>query len=196
MADRMTAEQRRRCMSSIHSKDTVPELTLRKALFRDGFRYRVGVKSLPGTPDIVLAQYRTAVFVNGCFWHGHKGCKSYSIPSSNREYWEEKIRRNRERDLRVAAMLESIGWNVLTVWECELKRDRLDETVRCVEDKLRANRSAWRVYMARRKADRRYALAESRRIRDARAAAEREIQAELDIPDGIMRLSHALEPEE
>lgn len=190
MADRMTVEQRHHCMSSIHSKDTAPELALRKALFRDGFRYRVNVKSLPGTPDIALAQYQTVVFVNGCFWHGHKGCKSYSIPTSNREFWVEKIRRNRERDLRVSAMLESMGWNVLTVWECELKKGRLDKTVRCVEDRLRANRSAWMVYMARRRADRRYALAESRRIMDARAAAERAIQAELDIPDSILRLSH------
>ncbi len=102
-------------MSHIHSRDTRPELAARRELWRRGFRYRVNVRNLPGTPDIVLPKYRTAIFVNGCFWHGHKGCHSYTVPKTNTGFWQDKVARNRARDLTNAQRLESIGWSVMTV---------------------------------------------------------------------------------
>ena len=98
MTDSFTKSQRSEFMSHIRSKDTGPEILVRKALHRLGYRYRLNVKSLPGTPDIVLPKYRTAIFVNGCFWHGHTGCRYYTVPKSNTDYWKEKVRRNIERD--------------------------------------------------------------------------------------------------
>ena len=94
MSDKMTPEQRHRCMSHVRSKDTKPEMTVRRYLFVRGFRYRIHVKNLPGKPDIVLRKYRAVIFVNGCFWHGHEGCGSYSFPKSNVEFWLSKIERN------------------------------------------------------------------------------------------------------
>lgn len=101
MADSLTSEERHRNMSQIRSKDTSPEIKVRRALFYSGFRYRINVKTLPGTPDLVLPKYRTCIFVNGCFWHGHKGCRQYTVPKTNREYWIDKVRRNKERDALV-----------------------------------------------------------------------------------------------
>lgn len=120
MSDKMTPEQRHRCMSRVRSKDTKPELLVRKYLFSHGFRYRVCVKELPGKPDIVLSKYRTVIFVNGCFWHGH-GCGFYSFPKTNVGFWEDKIRRNRERDRKEEAALRRMGWHVIRIWECQLK---------------------------------------------------------------------------
>lgn len=97
--DKMTPEQRHHCMSSIRSKNTKPEMVVRRYLFSRGFRFRVNVKRLPGTPDIVLRKYRTVIFVNGCFWHGHEGCKYFVLPKSNVEFWKDKIERNRRRDV-------------------------------------------------------------------------------------------------
>ena len=99
MPDPLTLQQRHLCMSHIRSKDTSPELKVRRELWRRGYRYRVNVRSLPGTPDIVLGRYRSVIFVNGCFWHGHEGCRKYTVPKSNVEFWKEKVARNRERDL-------------------------------------------------------------------------------------------------
>ncbi len=123
MADRMTPEQRHHCMSSIRGRDTRPELAVRRSLFAEGFRYRLNVKALPGTPDIVLHRYHTVIFVNGCFWHGHKGCRHFVLPRTNRQFWEDKIRRNRRRDNAVYARLEALGWKIIVVWECELEKD-------------------------------------------------------------------------
>ena len=117
----MTPEQRHRCMSHIRSKNTKPEILVRRYLFSHGFRYRIHVKKLPGTPDIVLRKYRTVIFVNGCFWHGHEGCGSYSFPKSNVEFWRKKIERNQERDLQEAKKLRFMGWHVIRIWECQLK---------------------------------------------------------------------------
>ena len=100
MTDKLTPEQRRRCMSSIRSTDTKPEIIVRKFLFNEGFRYRLHTKKLPGSPDIVLAKYKTVIFINGCFWHGHEGCKYYVLPKTNTEFWKEKIGKNKERDLK------------------------------------------------------------------------------------------------
>ena len=108
-------------MSHIRSKNTKPEMLVRRYLFAHGFRYRIHVRNLPGKPDIVLRKYRTVIFVNGCFWHGHEGCNSYSFPKSNVEFWRSKIKRNCERDLQEATALRSMGWHIIRVWECQLK---------------------------------------------------------------------------
>ena len=116
----MTPEQRSRCMAAIKGKDTKPEMIVRKYLFSRGLRFRVQVKKLPGTPDIVLPKYKIVVFVNGCFWHGHEGCKYFRLPKSNVEFWREKIERNIERDKESMKALFDLGWKVIRVWECEL----------------------------------------------------------------------------
>lgn len=121
MVDVLTPEQRRHCMSRIRSKNTKPEILVRKFLFAHGFRYRIHVKTLPGTPDIVLKKYKTVIFVNGCFWHGHEGCRYAHLPKSNLEYWETKINRNKERDLQERIQLRRMGWHVIQFWECQLK---------------------------------------------------------------------------
>ena len=121
MADVMTPEQRSRCMAAIKGKNTKPELIVRKYLFSRGLRFRLYVNSLPGKPDIVLPKYKTVIFVNGCFWHGHEGCRYYRLPKSNVEFWQEKISRNIERDHRTEAELTALGWRVIRVWECEIK---------------------------------------------------------------------------
>lgn len=116
-------------MSKIHSVDTKPEVIVRKYLFAKGFRYRKNEKSLPGKPDIVLPKYRTCVFVNGCFWHGHNGCKYFVWPKSNTEFWKEKIMGNINRDQETYSVLKKDGWKVLVVWECELKKDECITTL-------------------------------------------------------------------
>ena len=108
-------------MSRIRSKDTKPEILVRKGLHARGFRFRLQDRTLPGRPDIVLPKYGVAIMVNGCFWHGHKGCKSATRPKTNAEFWEAKITRNIHRDEVTAAHLEALGWHVITIWECELR---------------------------------------------------------------------------
>lgn len=116
-------------MSCIKAKNTKPEEIVRKALFAKGFRYRKNDRRLPGTPDIVLSKYRTVIFVNGCFWHGHKGCKYYVVPKTNTEFWLNKINSNIDRDVIKATQLKELGWRVITVWECELKKDKREQTL-------------------------------------------------------------------
>lgn len=116
-------------MSMIKGKDTKPEELVRKFLFSKGLRYRKNVKTLPGKPDIVLKKYQTVVFVNGCFWHAHKNCKYFVMPKSNAEFWNEKISRNIVRDSATYQVLSKLGWNVIVVWECELKKDRRENTL-------------------------------------------------------------------
>ena len=118
MADRMTPQQRHRCMSRIKGRDTKPELVVRRWLWRQGHRYRLCVKSLPGCPDIVMRKWRTVILVNGCFWHGHDCQKRH--PVTNARFWQEKITRNRRRDQRNMALLQAAGWNVIVIWECQL----------------------------------------------------------------------------
>ena len=125
MADNHSREVRSRNMSHIRSKDTKPEERVRKFLFAKGLRYRKNVRSLPGCPDIVLPKYRTVVFVNGCFWH-HHDCGRFVWPSSNADYWRKKIDGNTARDSRNYEALKADGWNVLIIWECELKRKIID----------------------------------------------------------------------
>lgn len=125
MTDTMTPEQRSRCMSAIKSNDTKPEMLVRKYLHGMGLRYGVHNKKLPGSPDIVLRKYKTVIFINGCFWHGHDNCRYYRLPKSNIEFWQTKINRNRERDKRDIEALRKRGWRVIVVWECELRTKEL-----------------------------------------------------------------------
>ena len=159
MTDKMTPAQRHYCMSRIHGKGTKPELKVRQWLWRHGYRYRLNVKSVPGKPDIVMRRYRTAIFVNGCFWHGHFvhfGVESLElrvesqlevesgvlkvdssdcckIPQTNREFWVNKIKRNQERDQKNYQVLHDNGWQVIVVWECQLTPKRIEETMLRVE---------------------------------------------------------------
>lgn len=126
-------------MSQIKGKNTKPEELVRRYLFSHGYRYRKNVSTLPGKPDIVLPKYKTCIFVNGCFWHKHEGCKYFVWPKNNAEFWKKKITGNVDRDLRQQNELRLLGWNVLVIWECELKKDRFNETMASVTDNLRNN---------------------------------------------------------
>lgn len=125
----MTNIQRHNVMSAIRGKNTKPEMVVRRGLWRRGFRYRLNYKRLPGHPDLVLRKYKTCIFINGCFWHGHEGCKFYTVPKTNTEFWVNKVKRNRERDERVKRQLNEMGWNCITVWECELKPAKREATL-------------------------------------------------------------------
>lgn len=125
-------------MAAIRGKDTTPEMTLRKALFAVGYRYRIHVKHLPGSPDIVLPRYNSVIFVHGCFWHGHD-CKIAKTPKSNIKFWKEKIERNKTRDSRVIEELMEMGWKVIIVWECSLIGKIKDMTIARVIDRLKSD---------------------------------------------------------
>ena len=138
--DHLTQQQRSKNMAAIHNKDTKPEIIVRRWLWSRGFRYRLNSPKLPGHPDLVLRKYRTCVFVNGCFWHGHlvdvkgekgevKSSECCKIPNTNREFWEEKIRRNKERDKEEQRKLAAMGWHTITIWECELKPKVREQTL-------------------------------------------------------------------
>ena len=129
MTDKLTPLQRHKNMAAIRSKDTKPEMVIRRWLWGRGFRYRLNHPRLPGKPDIVMWKYRTCIFVNGCFWHGHEGCRYYTIPKTNTDFWVGKVRRNRERDLKVQHELAAMGWHSITIWECELKPSKREETL-------------------------------------------------------------------
>ena len=116
-------------MAQIRGKGTKPEMVVRKFLFGRGFRYRLNHPWLPGHPDIVLRKYRSVIFVNGCFWHGHEGCRYYVVPKSNTEFWKAKIARNRARDIEEQRRLASMGWHCITVWECQLKPAVREQTL-------------------------------------------------------------------
>jgi DNA mismatch endonuclease (patch repair protein) len=121
MADRVSPQVRSRIMRSIRGSGTGPERTVRSALHRRGFRFRVNVKSLPGTPDIVLPAHRTVILVHGCFWHRHGRCRLASVPRTRPEYWAKKFAANRRRDRRVMAALVRLGWRVIVIWECGVR---------------------------------------------------------------------------
>lgn len=122
MADFMTPKQRSNCMSRVRGKNTTPELTLRKWLWAEGFRFRLHSK-LPGKPDIVLPKYKTVIFVHGCFWHHHEGCRKSNLPKTNVEFWQNKIESNIRRDKANKIDLEKLGWKVFIAWECEIKKN-------------------------------------------------------------------------
>lgn len=117
----ISLQQRHKNMASIRSANTKPEILVRKYLWKQGFRYRLNNPRLPGHPDIVLRKYRTCIFVNGCFWHGHEGCKYFRMPKTNTDFWKKKIKRNVERDKVEQKQLAAMGWHCITIWECELK---------------------------------------------------------------------------
>ena len=121
MSDILTKEQRHFCMSNVKGKNTKPEILVRKFLFSHGYRYRVNKKDLPGKPDIVLPKYKTVIFINGCFWHGHENCKYATIPESNRDFWLTKITKNIERDKLTREKLTIMGWRIIDIWQCQLK---------------------------------------------------------------------------
>ena len=127
--DKHSKETRRYNMSMIKSAGTKPEEMVRKYLFSRGLRYRKNVRSLPGKPDIVLRKYKTVVFVNGCFWHGHSNCKYFVMPKSNVEFWQEKISRTIMRDNEAYVKLADLGWNILTIWECQLKKNYREKSL-------------------------------------------------------------------
>jgi DNA mismatch endonuclease (patch repair protein) len=124
MTDKLTPEQRKALMRRVKNKDTAPEMLVRRLLHSMGFRFRLHCKDLPGTPDIVLPRYRTVVFVHGCFWHGHDGCRRGARPASNTDFWNAKIDRNRERDTAATASLTHAGWRTLIIWDCEAKANK------------------------------------------------------------------------
>ena len=141
--DKLSPEQRRKNMQAIGSKDTKPEMIVRRGLWSRGFRYRLNSPKLPGHPDIVLRKYRTCIFVNGCFWHGHNiqfiidnsqftidNSECCKIPKTRREFWVEKIRRNQERDIEEQRKLAEMGWHCITIWECELKPSKREDTLK------------------------------------------------------------------
>jgi len=119
-------------MAKIRSKNTEPEMILRKALFAKGFRYRINYKKLSGKPDIVLPQYKVAIFVHGCFWHGHENCKISHIPKSNTEFWQQKIRANQKRDRSNEMKIIALGWQVLTFWECEISKKTIESILETI----------------------------------------------------------------
>jgi DNA mismatch endonuclease (patch repair protein) len=136
--DVVNSEKRSEMMSGIRSKNTKPEIFIRKGLFRLGFRYRVNDKHIFGKPDIALKKYNALIFIHGCFWHGHIGCKNFKIPSSNRDFWVEKIDTNRKRDAEVLNYLHANGWRICIVWECAVRGKKqlqlLDNTVKRISD--------------------------------------------------------------
>ena len=124
-----TPEQRRRNMSAIKAKDTTPELLVRHALHAMGYRYRLHRKDLPGKPDIVLPKHKIVIFVNGCFWHRHLGCKYASTPASNADFWMAKFEANIARDKKNYTQLEKLGWKVVVIWECEIRQGQISELI-------------------------------------------------------------------
>lgn len=136
MADVHTKKQRSFNMSQIRSKNTKPELIVRSWLHKQGYRFRLHDKTLPGKPDIVLKKYKTVIFVNGCFWHGHKRCKRFVEPKSNKNYWMPKINRNIKNQLKQKRKIRNLNWQVITVWECHLKPAKFNATVKRLESKL------------------------------------------------------------
>ena len=176
-------------MASIHSEDTRPEQAVRRELWHRGYRFRKCVRTLPGTPDIVLPKYRTCIFVNGCFWHGHKGCSKFVMPKTRTEFWANKIARNQERDLVNIQRLESIGWSAITVWECELSKSGIENTMEKIESMLAENRTKWKEYQARRRESRKFAIEQARRRREINAIIEAELNERFGIPEKIRRLS-------
>ena len=190
MPDKLSPEQRRRCMSRIRGKDTKPEILVRKGLFARGFRFRVQDRRLPGKPDIVLPKYRVAILVNGCFWHGHKGCRYATRPKSNVHFWDAKIARNRHRDEVTAAHLEALGWTVITVWECELSsKDAAKEKIDGLAEEIRAVGERRMMAEKLRRSENAAARKERVRMLERQKALEMEIRRIYPIPNKIKTAS-------
>ena len=138
MADSLTPEKRSWNMSRIHSTDTTIEVMVRKYLFSEGFRFRKNNKRLPGTPDIVLPKYHTVVFIHGCFWHRHPGCKIATTPKTNTEYWNTKFTHNISNDMKNQDLLHNLGWNVIVLWQCDIEK-RFDQTMMSLISGIKSN---------------------------------------------------------
>ena len=136
MTDTHSKKIRSYNMSRIKAKDTKPELVVRKFLFANGFRYRLHQKNLPGKPDIVLPKYKTAIFVNGCFWHGHQNCKYFVPPKTRTQWWLQKITNTQKRDRQAKTELQTLGWHTITIWECELKPKKVEGTLNSLINSL------------------------------------------------------------
>ena len=188
MADKLTSSQRSYCMSRIRGKNTKPEILVRKGLHARGFRFRLHNKKLPGSPDIVLPKYGVAIMVNGCFWHGHKGCRYATKPKTNIEFWETKIARNRHRDEVTTAHLEALGWNVITIWECELRTNsQLDDRLNTLAEEIRRAYETQRIKDRDKRQSRVLARKEREELLRRQAALETEIDLLYPIPKRIRR---------
>ena len=139
MADIITPEHRSWNMSRIKGKDTKIEVKVRSWLFANGFRFRKNDRRYPGTPDVVLPKYRTVIFINGCFWHRHEGCRYATTPKTRTEFWQKKFDRNVANDIKHKEEMEAMGWNVITLWECELKKKQFEETMQGLAEKINNN---------------------------------------------------------
>jgi DNA mismatch endonuclease (patch repair protein) len=138
MTDVHSKETRSYNMSRIRSKNTRPEMVVRKFLFSKGFRYRLHDRKLPGKPDLVLPKYKTVIFINGCFWHGHCGCRYFVVPKTRTEWWENKINKNISNDTRSMNLLSAAGWKIIVLWECALKKNLLESTLEELAGKITA----------------------------------------------------------
>ena len=186
MADKLDTQQRHHCMSRIRGKDTKPELLVRKGLHSRGFRFRLQDRNLPGRPDIVLPKYGVAIMVNGCFWHGHRGCQYATKPKSNVEFWETKIARNKHRDEVTAAHLEALGWTVIVVWECELRgKEKAEARIQTLAEEIRSAEELKKQNEARRRLSRVAAKREREQMLERQAALEQEIKRTFPIPQKI-----------
>ncbi len=134
--DKLTKERRSWNMSRIRAKNTKPEVFVRSMLHRMGYRFRIHLKGLPGKPDIVLPKYHTAIFVHGCFWHGHEGCKDFAPPKTRTEWWLNKINENKSKDIVNGTRLEKLGWQVIVVWECELAPAKVENSIKSIVNRL------------------------------------------------------------
>ena len=186
MGDKLNAFQRSHCMSRIRGKDTKPELLVRKGLHARGFRFRLQDRNLPGRPDIVLPKYGVAIMVNGCFWHGHGGCRYATKPKSNIEFWETKIARNKHRDEVTAAHLEALGWTVIIVWECELRgKEKAEARIQTLAEEIRSAGELKKQKEARRRLSRAAAKRERELLLERQAALEKELKRMFPIPHSV-----------
>ena len=193
MPDILTPSQRHLCMSRIRGKNTKPEILVRKGLHARGFRFRLHNKKLPGSPDIVLPKYGVAIMVNGCFWHGHKGCRYATKPKTNIEFWEAKIARNRHRDEVTTAHLEALGWTVITIWECELRTNsQLDDRLNTLAEEIRRAYETKRIKDRDKRQSRVLARKEREELLQRQAKLEAEINSLYPIPKRVKDASEQL----
>jgi DNA mismatch endonuclease (patch repair protein) len=188
MPDTLNQTYRSYNMSRIRGKNTKPEILVRKGLHARGFRFRLHNKKLPGSPDIVMPKYGVAIMVNGCFWHGHKGCRYATKPKSNVEFWETKIARNRHRDEVTNAHLEALGWHVITIWECELRgKSMADSRFDTLAEEIRGAGVAMLERKALYKSNRLEAQRKARELTERQALLEAEIDALYPIPEKVKK---------
>lgn len=165
---------------------------VRQELWHQGYRYRLNDKRIPGKPDLVLPKYRSVIFINGCFWHGHRGCPKYVQPKANAESWREKIARNIARDEINTQRLDTLSWTVITVWECELTKKNREATIDRIQADLQAAKTKWEGYCARRRESHAFALEQSRRHKELLA----QVEAELNLSRSLRRYAKKVEQEE